>query len=168
MTAISQLQMTYTPEEDRILLRINTGSGEEFRFWLTRRFSQLLIQALSTHRDADPDISTQPTPDAKQAVQSFKQEAAQANGDFKQEFKQSTAFPLGDAPMLAHKLSYAIEAGKLRLSLQPKDGQGITLTLDSSLNFNITKLLRSASDKAEWGLDWGGYVAVAQEQRVIN
>jgi len=168
MTAISQLQMTYNPEEDRVLFRLNTNSADEFRFWLTRRYCQMLIQALNAHRDVDPDISTQATPDAKQAVQSFKQEAASAKGDFEQEFKQSTNFPLGDAPQLAFKLSYSVEQGKLKLSIQPKEGQGINLMLDQSLNFNVTKLLKSASDKAGWLLDWGTYQLQPVEERVIN
>ena len=168
MTAISQLQMIYSPEEDRVLLRLNTDAADEFRFWLTRRYCQMLIQALNEHRDVDPHIATQTTPDAKQAVQSFKQEAASAKGDFEQAFKQSTNFPLGDAPQLAFKLTYSVDQGKLKLSLQPKEGQGINLTLDQSLNFNVTKLLKSASDQAVWLLDWGSYQSEPIEDRVIN
>ncbi|MBT4160166.1 MAG: hypothetical protein HOC70_03100 [Gammaproteobacteria bacterium] len=168
MTAISQLQMSYSPEEDRILLRVNTDNGEEFRFWLTRRFSQLLVQALAAHRAVDPDVSTQATPVAKQAVQTFKQEAAQEKGDFEQEFRQSESFPLGDKPVLAYKLSYSIEKNKLKLSFEPKSGHGINIVLDSDLNFNVSKLLRGASEKGQWFLDWGSAPENATESRVIN
>jgi len=167
MTSISQLQMTYSAEEDRILFRLNTSAQEEFRFWLTRRYSQLLIQALNSHKAADPDVVAQPTNDARQAVQDFKREAAQEKGDFKSEFRESTSFPLGNAPAVAFKLSYKVEDGVLKLSMQPKEGQGINLVLDSNLNFNVTKLLKGASDKAGWGLDWGE-AAVVEENRVIN
>ncbi len=168
MTTIRQLQMSYSPEEDRILLRVNTNTGEEFRFWLTRRFSQILVKALADHRAVDPDVSTQATPDAKQAVQTFKQEVAQEKGDFNQEFKQSESFPLGDTPVLAYKLSYAIEANKLKLSIEPKSGQGINIVLDSVLNFNVNKLLRSASETGKWGLFWGNDEAEIPQSRVIN
>ena len=34
---IHQMSVTYLPEQDRILMRINTTEGEEMRMWLTRR-----------------------------------------------------------------------------------------------------------------------------------
>lgn len=165
MTSISQLQMNYSPEEDRLLFRVNTTTGEEFRFWLTRRYAQLLIQALEAHRSADPDIATQATPDARQAVQDFKKDAAQEKSDFNQEFRESESFPLGDSPVLAYKLGYRVEEGNLKLSVEPKSGQGINIVLDSTLNFNVSQLLRSAIEKAKWGLEFGdeaGGMAVPQ------
>ena len=167
MTSISQLQMSYSAEEDRVLFRLNTSGGEEFRFWLTRRFSQLLVQALNQHKVADPDVASQPTEDARQAIQDFKREAAQEKGDFQKEFRPSQSFPLGDSPVLAYKLSYKIEENKLKLSIQPKEGQGINIVLDPMLNFNVSKLLKSASEKAGWQLEWGESAAV-NEERVIN
>ncbi|MDA0978516.1 MAG: hypothetical protein O3B72_08160, partial [Proteobacteria bacterium] len=167
-TAITQLQMSYSAEEDRILLRLNSSAEEEFRFWITRRFALILHQALQAHRQADPDVAIQPTPDAQQAVQEFKQQAAQSRGNFKEEFKPSAKLPLGDAPLLAFKLSYRIEGGKLHLSMQPKTGRGISLVLDSQLNFNVTRLLRSASEAGKWGLDWGSTADLVPEKRVIN
>ena len=154
MTAIRQLQMSYSPEEDRILLRLNTSSHEEFRFWLTRRYSMMLLQALKAHRAADPDVSIQPTSDAKKAVQEFKQEAANSQGNFQDDFKASDKFPLGDSPVLAHKLVYKVEGSKLVLTIEPRSGQGITIVLDAQLNFNVSKLLKSASESAKWELDW--------------
>jgi hypothetical protein len=103
MTAINQLQMSYSPEEDRVLLRLNTTSAEEFRFWLARRYCQLMVQALNAHRAADPDVSNQVSPVARKAVETFKQEAADSGGNFKDEFKPSDTFPLGESPVLAHK-----------------------------------------------------------------
>ena len=105
---------------------------------------------------------------AKQAVQTFKQEAAREKGDFEQDFRQSESYPLGDSPVLAYKLSYGIEASNLKLSIEPKSGQGINIVLDSELNFNVSKLLRSASDTGDWALDWGSEQKDVPESRVIN
>ena len=155
MTAIKQLQLSYSAEEDRVLLRVNTSNNEEFRFWLTRRFCGILSQALQSHRASDPDVATQPTEVARQVVQSFKRDAANSTGNFKDDFTESETFPLGDAPMLAFKLSYRIENESLHLSIVPKSGSGINLVLNSDLNFNVSKLLRGAVAKADWGLDLG-------------
>jgi hypothetical protein len=168
MSSISQLQMSYSAEQDRILLRVNTKTGEEFRFWLTRRYARLIIKALKAHRAADPDVSSQVTPDAKKAVQEFKQEAAQAKGNFKKDFEPSGQFPLGEEPTLAFKLSYSVKNGKLALAIAPKESQGINLVLDENLNFNVTRLLRSAATSGDWQLDWGEDEPETTAGRVIN
>ena len=168
MTAISQLQMRYVPEEDRILLRVNTDSEQGFRFWLTRRFSGLLMQALDAHRASDPDIASQVTEEGRQAVEEIKQQAADSKGNFSQDFKPSADFPLGESPVLAHKLTYRVEEGNLKLAIEPRSGQGIRLVLNPQLNFNVTRLLRSASDTAAWGLAFEESDDARLITRVIN
>ncbi len=173
MTAISQIQISYQSEEDRVLLRLNTTATEEFRFWLTRRYCQLVVRALIAHRVADPDVSKQESPLARRAVEEFKQEAANVGGNFKDEFKPSNAFPLGENPVLAHTLSYKLSNGELTLTIAPKSGQGVTLVLNSQLNFNVMKLLKLASKDGNWSLDWDGNepvneLSVEEEQRIIN
>ena len=44
---IHQLSVTYQAEQDRILLRINSTSGEEMRMWLTRRLMSGLWPLMS-------------------------------------------------------------------------------------------------------------------------
>ena len=50
---IHQMSVTYLPEQDRILMRINTTEGEEMRMWLTRRLMvglwPLLTKLLTEH-----------------------------------------------------------------------------------------------------------------------
>ena len=65
---ISQMQVLYQSEEDRILFRVSSTDKKEFRFWVTRRFTIMLLKILKDHMDLDPDVSVQDTPDAKQAV----------------------------------------------------------------------------------------------------
>lgn len=173
MTVINQLQMSYSPEEDRVLLRLNTTSAEECRFWLTRRYCQLMVQALRAHRAADPDVSNRVSPVARKAIEAFKREAADSRGNFKDDFKRSDTFPLGETPVLAHKLSYRVSKSKLALTISPGSGQGVTIALDTPLNFNVTKLLRSAAQAGNWVLDWGGEKqgseqASVPEGRIIN
>ena len=170
MNAINQLQMSYSPAEDRILLRVNTTGGDEFRFWLTRRYAALVIQALAAHRAVDPDVAAQPVPAAKEAVEAFKQETAQARGDFAQSFEGSDQFPLGESPILAQKLKYRVLEGKLVLTIEPAEGAGINVTLDNTLNFNVGKLLVSALEKADWRLDTRALMAGGESDagQVIN
>jgi hypothetical protein len=43
---IHQVNVSYVGEQDRVLLRINSVGGEEFRIWLTRRMCLQLLPVL--------------------------------------------------------------------------------------------------------------------------
>ena len=169
--AINQLQMLYMPEEDRILFRVNTTERQQFRFWLTRRYTILLLKVLKEHLESDPDISLQDTPEAKQAVKSFKQEEAITSANFKQAFDESAnELPLGQDIPVAFKLTYNLNDGNLNVGIQPKEGQGINMAIDRSINMSMTSLLMGAARKGEWRLTGSGADsgAPARENIVIN
>tara|TARA_Y100001934_G_scaffold169165_1_gene201072 strand:+ start:177 stop:698 length:522 start_codon:yes stop_codon:yes gene_type:complete len=170
--SINQIQIAYSPEEDRILFRVNSMDRKEFRFWLTRRFTVLLVKVLSDHRARDPDVVTQHTPQAKEAVQSFKQEQAVAGADFKQQFSQDgNEYPLGADFVLAHKITYKIEGANLHLAIQPKEGQGINMVLSQDINATVTRLLATAVGQADWRIDGGSPAeppATTEVPSVIN
>lgn len=168
MNAISQLQLAYKPEEDRILMRVNTSKGEEYRFWLTRRYSLLLRKALREHRDKDPDVLSQTNEFAKQAVQEFKRDEAMAKGNFKEQFQQGEQLPLGEEPMLAFRLKYSYNQDNIELSISPQEGAGITLALDQQLNFLLSRLLNGAMTKAEWTQAEQGDFELIPANRVVN
>ncbi len=153
MASINQIQMNYSPQEDRVLLRLNTSGNEEFRFWVTRRYAVLLGQVLALHRQSDPDVARQAPGEDRQTVEAFKREAADANANFNDGFQGASQFPLGEHPLLAFKIDYKVVEGKLVLTISPESGQGITITLDQQLNFNVGRLLKSAAEKAGWGID---------------
>lgn len=52
--SIHQIQVRYFPAEDRLLFRLNTLAQDDYRFWLTRRYSKQLWEALRTVFDATP------------------------------------------------------------------------------------------------------------------
>ena len=168
--AIRQMQILYDPEEDRILFRVNSTEKREYRLWITRRFTLLLIKTLRDHMDADPDVSMQGSPDAKQAVRKFKQESAIQEANFKQKFAEDpTEFPMGDETPLAFKLTHNIRDENLHLSLQPKSGQGMNLVLDRKRNSSLTQLLMGAIQRANWEIEEGMTMAdLGKDERVIN
>jgi hypothetical protein len=168
--AISQMQMRYSSEEDRILFRVNSTDKREYRLWITRRFSLMLMKLLRDYMDADPDVSMQASPDAKQAVKEFKQESAIQAANFKQEFAEdSTELPLGEETPLAFKLTHAIRGEKLNLSLDPRSGQGMNLVLDRKINASLIQLLTSAIEIANWKLEEDMSTPDPEkDERVIN
>lgn len=150
---ISQIQVVYNPEEDRILLRVNSAEKQEFRFWLTRRFTILMLQILFTHAESDPDISLQKDPQAKRTVQAFKREQAISNAEFDKPFRDdSSQFPLGETTQLAFRLTHNRLGENLRLGVHPKVGEGINMVIDRNINANLTQLLLKAIQQAQWNL----------------
>ncbi|MCB1645078.1 MAG: hypothetical protein KDI36_06475 [Pseudomonadales bacterium] len=169
--AISQMQMLYIPEEDRILFRVNSVDRQEFRFWITRRYAILMFRVLKEHWDSDPDISVQATPEAKEALRNFKQEQATSGADFSKEFADQPAeMPLGEEAKLAFKLTYNIQGQNMLLGIEPQTGKGISMTINRSINSSLTQLLRAAVSKAEWRLDeqMAGDLVTLAANRVIN
>lgn len=170
---LSQMQMLYVAEEDRILFRVNSTSGEEFRFWLTRRYSLLLVKVLKDYADKDPDVSAQATVEEKQAVEEFKQEQRLGDANFSKAFtEESNSFPLGEVNHLAFKLSFSLKDASLQLSIQPKAGQGINFVINQEINASMIQLLKAASVKGDWRIEnafsTSGQRSGTLEKRVIN
>lgn len=171
--SLSQMQMLYVSEEDRILFRVNSTSGEEFRFWLTRRYVLLLTKVLKDYADKDPDVCAQVTPAEKNAVEEFKQEKRISDANFTMQFtEESSSYPLGESILLAFKLSFSIKDTILQLSIQPKEGRGINFVINQEINASMIQLLKTAAEKGGWGIQNAfatrGQVTRSSQKRVIN
>ncbi|MBV1876007.1 MAG: hypothetical protein KUG79_00060 [Pseudomonadales bacterium] len=150
---INQMQVVYVAEEDRILFRVSSTDSQEFRFWLTQRYTNLLLKVLADHVNADPDISTQDTVEAKRAVKNFKQEKAISEANFSKPFAaQPSELPLGNEVLLAYRLTFNLQAKNLHLGIQPKEGQGINMVINRQINTSLVKLLLAAADKGQWNV----------------
>lgn len=152
MAGLKQLQLRYDPLEDRLALRVSTGDGQEFRFWLTRRYTTLLLAVLDKHQAEDPEVAEHDTAEARRAVRAFKQEAASAGAAFGDSFEAAPERPLGDVPILAFRLDYRITESSLSLTIAPKEGAGIAFTLDRNLSLNLGTMLAQALAQADWRL----------------
>lgn len=168
--SISQTQMLYNPEEERVLFRINSTGKQEFRFWITRRYALLMLKILKEHRETDPGVATQTTPEAKKALQSFMQEKAMGQADFSKKFEEEAdELPLGQDAQIAFKLNYGIKDGNFQLGVQPKEGQGISMVINQDLNVSLTQLLLAAAKKGDWRFaEWEASDPLTNERQVIN
>lgn len=158
MSGVSQINVSYNPVEDRLLLKMNSQTPEgmaEYRLWLTRRFVQLMWQGLDKSMEnesaADPFVE----PAAREAVQQFKEEAALLSSDFSTPYKKEavSATPLGTDPVLVTRMQIKKSVdGKKVLILSGEDGKGVTLALAEPMFFSIRRLLADSAKKAGWGL----------------
>ena len=152
-------------EHDRILVRLNTHAGEEFRLWLTRRMVKNLfphmIKASAEVFSAQPQLASHDGADSSALTEFSKQEALQ-QADFQTPFNtQALVLPIGDAPLLATTVHItASESGTLRLGFEEKipgapGSRSFEVTLGPSLLHGFLHLLESALKHADWGISLG-------------
>ncbi len=159
---LHQIKIEFNAEEDRLMLRVSTVSGEEALLWLTRRCVLRLWPLLVGGVEASPDVAQRVVdPETKKALLEFQHEKALSQAQFGKQYADTPRTrPLGDNPLLVTKLQRrAGPDGRLVIGLLPSQGEGIFLTLDEPLLHGFIKLLQKAVERAEWGfkldLPWG-------------
>lgn len=153
--AIHQIQFLYDQHEDRLLLRVSTTEGDEFRFWLTRRFAERLWGLLVSMLGWDEAVRQQFDGETRRNVLEIQHEGYAQQGDFSKKFEEvPRRLPLGGTPTLLAQVKGTKGGEGIQIvSLHPQQGQGIDLTLDTKLLHIIVRLLSQALTQAEWGID---------------
>ena len=156
---IKQLNGGYVPAEDRILLRVSTDEGQEFRFWLTRRLTLRLMpvlqQTVGRMESSTPQMVA-PDPASQQILTDLKRDAFMQKADFKTAYvEQVQQRPLGEEPMLVTDVQLQLQGTAVLLTLQDKGAvagqtQSCQLNLQASLVHGLIHLIGQAMDKAGW------------------
>lgn len=143
---LHQMNIAYVPKEDRLLLRVSTLQGDEFRLWLTRRYTVLLFGVLNKYMDKSGGAPTVAA--NEQTRQMFKEGAMEKK--YEEDVKN---FPLGETGILAFKINAGnTEDGNLQLEIAPEEGQGITVNLNDSLMYMFSNLLTQGVEQAGWNI----------------
>jgi len=159
---IHQVNVSYVGEQDRVLLRINSVGGEEFRIWLTRRMCLQLLPVLDKssqnqlQAQLPPPNPAAPLPQQReQILQNFQKEAAAYGGDYQTPYKdQPAALPLGEEPLLVTELNLTpLKDGKLQMALLerlPQRKRDMQMTMDLTLTQGLLRLLHQAILSSDW------------------
>ena len=144
---LHQLNISHNAKEDRLLLRVSTSAGEEFRLWLTRRYTGLLMGVINKEMDARggaPAVAGN-----KETTKMIKDGALEK----KYEEKQVSDYPLGENGVLAFRINTrTLEDGVLVLELMPEKGKGLTLNMNKSLLYMFHNILTQGITQAKWAL----------------
>ena len=62
---LHQLTMTYSPEQDRVMLRLGTKKNTEYQLWMTRRFVRIMWRAIIKIMENDPNLAKDQVPQDK-------------------------------------------------------------------------------------------------------
>lgn len=150
------MQMTYDPEQDRLLFRTSTRDGDEFRFWLTRRLVKGLRPLLQETLAREVQVQVPAGDDqARREVLRFRREQATRQADFQTPYQESgeRRHPLGEEPLLVARVELSpLRRGRHTLSLLPRSGPGCNLALDPDLLHSFVRLLEDAIGRARWDL----------------
>lgn len=156
---IHQLNVSHVEVQDRLLLRLNTRSAEEFRFWLTRRMTLRLIPALDQtlgQLEANQAHMMTPEPASQQMLTELKRDAFLQEADFRTPYaEQAQTWPLGDEPMLVTDVELQRQGSGVLITLKDRQAGPASDTI-CQLNMPVTMLhglahlLHQAMEKAQW------------------
>jgi hypothetical protein len=145
---IKQLNGGYVPAEDRILLRVSTDAGEEFRFWLTRPVTARLLDANRTL--AARAAAEKFPPQVAQTVTAFEQQAIAQQTRLDNTFEPGATFPLGEAPALVVKFTLTPVEHGVSLDLGMPNGANVNLRIAHRLAQQVGVLLERLQRDAQW------------------
>ncbi len=163
---VRQLSISYLPEQDRILVRVNTSDSHELQYWFTRRLTlgllPLLDRVVTEHAAiaGGPATTHMAAADltAKKAMADFARAETMRSADFSTPYKTpATGQPLFDSPLLITDISIAPLAGaQMRMSCTEKFGNSaqpvrrFELALSQQLSHAFVHLLERAVDASQW------------------
>ena len=162
---VHQLSITYVPEQDRILVRVNSRQGQELRFWFTRRLTlglePLLDRAVTDHvaRQGGPATSHMAAMDAvsKKAMAQFKRSENLQTSDFTTPYQTPDAgVAVFENPLLVTEVNVAaLTSGQLRLSFSEKlsgttETRSFQMALSDQLIHAFAHLLERAVVQSHW------------------
>lgn len=160
---IHQMSVNYAERQDRLMLRVNTQDGQEFRLWLTRRLSSRLLPHLQACvmqlETRNPQVMVS-DPAAQHMLTELQRETFLKKADFKTPFTSETpTLPLGEEPILVTDVQLNVNvSGTLNVVFQDQSGEGASgrscqLSLQSSLLHGLLHLLAQALQQANWRID---------------
>ncbi len=162
---VRQMSISYLPEQDRILVRVNTSDKHELQFWFTRRLTLGLVPlferivtehaarsggAATTHMGAADPI-------AKKAMADFVRAETVRKADFSTPYETPQASqPVFPSPLLITDLSIApLPGARMRMVCTEKLGgdpqaRGFELALSQQLTHAFMHLLERAVEASRW------------------
>ena len=157
---LHQINLAYDAGEDRLLLRVSTAAGLEYRAWLTRALVRQWWGGLTTtlqQETARTQPATAASAPAQAALHAFRHEAALQNARFGEPYPADGLRPAQASPLLVHTVRARLTDGaEQEFQLLPRRGEGLVLRLNSEMLHAFARLLRDAVDRTGWNLELPG------------
>lgn len=156
------MNISYSDKEDRLLLRTSTRAGAEYRIWLTRRFTCLLLHVLGSEMQGQGAVLTvtpsrqartqaATTPETPEQTSATPQQAGVFSRPFEEE--KTSNFPLGEAGILAHSIQSKKQGnGSVFLQIHSEAGFNLGLDLSEDLLYMFHSLILQGTESADWNI----------------
>jgi hypothetical protein len=179
---LEQLNLTYLPLEDRLLLRIGFKDKEpekpkqEIQLYLTRRLLQRLwpsmMNAMTSHMRLNRPEAGFASADLVQMEHEDTVNQFKENGQFNQNYDSDNRESLNDGrPAIIQTVKFHLQPNApLRMELFPESGGSIDLKLASRVLHGFCKLMLEAEKRSGWGLNLSliGVQEIESGPRVLN
>jgi hypothetical protein len=158
---IKQVSVNYLPEQDRLLVRINTHGEQELYLWFTRRMTLALLPALRQSATQQihllvpsPEPSVNLAQQRYQMLENFQKEAAAYAGDFKTPYQAPPVAPQTRPELLITDIQMNVLAsGQLQLQLQekmPQYNRNVQLMMDAQMTQGVLHLVQQTLVASQW------------------
>lgn len=151
---IKQIQATYTPQEDRILLTVEMQNQHTYLGWITRRFLTLLLPTLHGQHPITGGNMFDDT--------SYKLKKPQIKQSKEAVTKSNTPkYPLGTSPLLFSTIRFSdLKTERAMFTLAPNTGAGIELPFNSVILNLLLSVLKEPLELSNWELEHQGIYGV--------
>lgn len=159
--AVQQLNLSYSSEQDRLLLKVGLSDQTEILLWLTQRIARMIWQLLSMEShlpSAANQQNVQSNVSPQQAVQQFEQEVQAIQTLQKLDFStayqpRKEALQTGGMLIKEVQLVTAHATGQQALEMQSVDGFNLRLNLTQETILAICNMLQLSVKEAAWQLN---------------
>lgn len=163
---INQIQASYNPIEDRLLLNIKTFNEQVYVAWITRRFLKLLLPAL---HGKHPITGATLFDDATPGLHQEKPQESAIKGNFNNDYKLANTqdYPLGEVPILLTKITFkALNTEQAELCLESESNQSIQLPFNPELLSALLSILERAIKAIDWNLELNPLLEMPSQRRL--
>ncbi len=168
---LHQLNFKFDPEQDRLLLRINTSTQLELRLWLTRRLTLGVLPLLrkliadqvakaEALEAASGNGVTVRDPKIREFLSEIKKDTILKTSDFETPFKEqanpaAAAVPADDAVLVSEMALTPLANGHLKIKFTGKpigllEIRNVEIDLDERLMHGFLHLLEKSYAASEW------------------
>ena len=178
---LHQIQATYRPAEDRLLLRVSFAGGDrslkEIRAWITRHLLKNLwpgiIQALETQVMLERPQAAHASAEIITMQHEATVTAIRSRGDFDAPFSADVReFPFGERPILLASAHITVGSGQTpRINFVSARSGNFEIAFSATMLHGLCALLQDAIKQADWDIDLslpGIPTEQWSEQRVLN
>jgi hypothetical protein len=151
--AITQVNIRFIPEEDRLLFSMNTTDKQQFRFYFTRRWVKLFWPNLTKILEAEMPDASFDTP-SKEAAVAFQHEVAMSDAEYDKPFEtENVTYPWGDEPLVATEVRFKEPPMELpSIGIYAANGIGLEFNCGHKILHYFYQVLPEATERAGWDM----------------